>query len=150
MQPFATARDAKEFLITKIITQAQLERVSLTDIEKKMMYFSESAWTLPDIDQVNDAFERDYDQTQYENKIGKLIRNFLATAHKENREEFELWKKAVATIRREDHYLLVLIDASYNPSPDAPWSRFLKLLAMGFGIACTILIVGYLFIKIYY
>ena len=98
----------------------------------------------------NDAFERDYDQAQYEKKIGKLIRNFRTTARKGNREEFELWKKAVATIRREDHYLLVLIDAPDNPLSDTSWSRFLKLLAMGFGIACTILIVGYLFIKIYY
>ena len=82
MQTFATARDAKEFLIGRIITQAQLERVSLTDVERKMLYFSESGWTLPDIDQISDVFDRDYDQGQYERKIGTLIRNFCAKTAK--------------------------------------------------------------------
>ena len=111
-----------------------------------MLYFSESGWTLPDIDKISDVFDRDYDQGQYEKKIGTLIRNFCAKAHKDNQAEFEIWAKAVETIRREDHYLLVLIDAPDNP-PDTSWGRFLKLAAIGFGIACIIVIASYLLIK---
>ena len=62
MQTFATARDAKEFLIGKILTEAQRESVSVSEVERKMFYFSET-WTLLDIADVNDIFDRDYDQT---------------------------------------------------------------------------------------
>jgi len=73
VQTFATARDAKEFLVSRIITEAQREGVPLSETERKMLYFSETAWTLPDIADVSDAFDRDYDQARYEEKIGTLL-----------------------------------------------------------------------------
>lgn len=149
MQTFATARSAKEFLIDKIIFQSQLEGVPLTDVEKKMLYFSESGWTLPDIDQISDAFDRDYDQALYEEKIGGLVRNFRARARKENRQELDTWEKAVARLREEDHFLLVLIDNPDHTSFVPASSRLFKLLAIGFGLACLICIVSYLFIRIF-
>jgi hypothetical protein len=63
---FAAPRDAKEFLINRIVTEAQRQSVSLSDVERKMLYFSETAWTLPDIEEVNEAFDREYDQAKYE------------------------------------------------------------------------------------
>ncbi len=77
---FVTARDAKEFLVSRIVSEAQRESVSLSEIERKMMYFSETAWTLPDMDEVNRAFDRDYDQGEYEQKITKLARAARANA----------------------------------------------------------------------
>jgi len=68
MQRFATSREAKEFLISKIIDQAQRDGIALSDIEQKILYWSETDWTLPEIDEVNTAFERDYDQKRYERK----------------------------------------------------------------------------------
>ena len=66
---FANAREAKEFLVTRIVAEAQRESVSLSEVERKMLYFSETGWTLPDIMVVSDAFDRDYDQAKYEEKI---------------------------------------------------------------------------------
>jgi hypothetical protein len=146
VQTFATTRDAKEFLVSRIITESQREGVPLSEVEVKMLYFSETAWTLPDIAEVNDAFDRDHDQTQYEQKIGRLIRSFRATARKNNRDEFDTWSEAARTIRREDHYLLVLIAAA-KESSSMSWGRFQKLSAIGFLIACVILVVGYLVLK---
>jgi hypothetical protein len=111
VKTFATIRDAKEFLVSKIVTEAQREGVPLSEIERKMLYFSETAWTLPDIAEVNDVFERDYDQAKYEKKIGTLVRNFCVDSHKNNRPDFDAWTEATRTIHREDHYLLVLISA---------------------------------------
>jgi hypothetical protein len=130
MQTFATARDAKEFLISRIVTEAQREGISLSDVERKMLYFSETAWTLPDIADVNDAFDRDYDQEKYEQKIAMLCRNFSADASKNNQDDFDSWKAAIRTLRREDHYLLVLIAAG-KESSSAPRTGFLKLLLIG-------------------
>jgi hypothetical protein len=68
-----TPQDAKEFLIGQIVPQAQLDGVGLAAVERKMLYFSEGHWTLPDIMEVNEEFERDYVQEEYEEKIASLI-----------------------------------------------------------------------------
>jgi hypothetical protein len=49
---FASAREAKQFLVAQIADEAQREGVSLSEIERKMLYFSETDWTLPDIDTI--------------------------------------------------------------------------------------------------
>jgi hypothetical protein len=50
---FSTAREAKEFLVSEIVAEAQRKNVPLSEIERKMLYFSETGWTLPDIMEVN-------------------------------------------------------------------------------------------------
>ena len=145
MQRFATNRDAKEFLVSRIVAEAQREGVPLSETEQKMLHFSETAWTLPDIAEVNDAFDRDYDQASYEEKIANLIRNFCDYSRQANREDFDAWERAVRKIRQEDHYLLVLIDAAKR-SPGSPKSGFLKLAAIGFVLACAVFAMAYLLI----
>jgi hypothetical protein len=73
---FASAREAKEFLVEKIVDEAEREGVPLSEVERKMLYFSETGWTLPDIWEVNAAFDRDYDAAAYEDKIAGLIQAF--------------------------------------------------------------------------
>jgi hypothetical protein len=146
VQTFVTAREAKEFLISRIITEAQREGVPLSELETKMLYFSETAWTLPDIMEVSEAFDRDYDEAEYEQKIGTIIRNFCTKARKENRDEFNTWTEAVRTIRPEDHYLLVLIDAPRGAGGNSG-SRFLKLLLIGLAIVVVVLAIGYLILS---
>ena len=111
-----------------------------------MLYFSETGWTLPDIAEANSVFDREYDQSEYERKIGKLIRNFCAKAREEDRDEFARWTAATRMIGQEDHYLLVLIAAA-KASPGMSWRRFLKLSAIAFVIACVILAISSLFIN---
>jgi hypothetical protein len=108
-----------------------------------MLYFSETGWTLPDIAEVNEVFDRDYDQTQYEQKIGELSRNFCDNARKNDQDEFRAWKEAIRTLSQEDHYLLVLAVAREEPATMSS-SRFLKLSAIAIVIACIFLAVIYL------
>jgi hypothetical protein len=49
MKAFHSGREAKEFLISRIVEEAQRENIPLSEIERKMLYFTESGWTLPDI-----------------------------------------------------------------------------------------------------
>ena len=110
MHRFSNAREAKEFLISRIVAEAQRENVNLSEIERKMLYFSETAWTLPDIMEVSDEFDREYDQTKYENKIARLIRNETKRLRKENPEHFASWTSAARKLKKEDHYISVMID----------------------------------------
>ena len=86
-----------------------------------MLYFSETGWTLPEMDEISNTFDREYDQKQYEKKMAALIRNLCNASRKDNPDEFNAWKNAVKVVRAEDHYLLVLIDAA-----EARWWQFLK------------------------
>ena len=61
---FASGREAKEYLVGRIVDEARREGVPLSEIETKMMYFSETASTLPDILEVNEEFDRDYNQAE--------------------------------------------------------------------------------------
>ncbi|HXU18520.1 MAG TPA: hypothetical protein VN708_25660, partial [Terriglobales bacterium] len=79
MTRFQSAREAKEFLVARIIEQAERENVSLSEVERKMLYFSETNWTLPDMMEVSQQFDREYNQDQYEKTIAELVRN--ATEH---------------------------------------------------------------------
>lgn len=142
MQTFVTRRGAKELLVGWIIGEAESEGVALSDVERKMLYFSETAWTLPDMAEVNATFDREYDQTECEQKIAKLAGNFCANARADYRDEFDAWTGAVRTLSREDHYLSVLIskaEASGRPPGD-----FLKLLAAALIIVGVIIAIMFL------
>jgi hypothetical protein len=142
VQTFGTAREAKEFLVTRIVTEAQRENVPMSAVERKMLYFSETAWTLPDIAEVNEAFDREYDQAEYERKIANLIRKLSARARAEDREELDVWREAVRTLKKEDHYLLVMIAAA--EASGRPRGDFLKLLATALAIVAVLLAIIFL------
>lgn len=138
VQTFSDARDAKEFLVSKLMAEAKREGISLSEVERKMLYFSETAWTLPDIKEISDAFDGDYDMAEYEQKIGMLAHNFCAEARKDNQEELDAWNEAVRTLGKEDHYLLVLIAAGKGASPGSN-GDILKGVGIGVVIACIVL-----------
>lgn len=69
---------AKQFLISRVIEEAELEHVSLSDIEKKMLHFTEVHPSLPDMYEVNEEFDRNYDSDEYESKIAGLLREARA------------------------------------------------------------------------
>jgi hypothetical protein len=115
MNHFSNAREAKEFLISNIVAEGQRENVPLSEIERKMLYFSETGWTLPNIMEVNEEFERDYDAPIYEKKIARLITAAAKRARKENPEEFAKWTEAIRKLNREDHYITVTLEMADVP-----------------------------------
>jgi len=145
MQTFDTGRDAKEFLVGRIVIEAQREGVTLSEIERKMLCFSETAWTLPDIADANEAFDRDYDREEYEQKIAMLSRNFTTNAAKNNPNDFDSWKGAIRTLQQEDHYILVLVSPGGRSSV-MPRIGFVKLLLIGLVVAVLALIACYFLI----
>jgi hypothetical protein len=135
-----TTREAKEFLVAQIVEEAQREGVSLSEVERKMLYFTETGWTLPDMMQVNDEFDRDYDQNEYEEKIAKLIRSSTKRVRKENPTEYGRWLDAIRKLSKEDHYILVMCARAGigTPSRDSSWGATPLLVA----ILSAIIILG--------
>ncbi len=78
-----------------------------------MLHFTETSPTLPDILQVNEQFEREYDSDEFEVKIAGLLkrarhrdRELLATGDGQ-------WNDAIAALKDEDHYILVIAYAAF-------------------------------------
>ena len=143
MQAFHSGREAKEFLISQIVEEAQRENIPLSEVERKMLYFTESGWTLPDIMKVNEDFDREYDQDEYEHKIAKLVTKADKRIRKGVRDDYDKWWAAIRFLEREDHYILVMIRlAGLRPRGDQ-----LRLLATGLGIVTVILITIFLSLK---
>ena len=116
MQTFSTVRDAKEFLVNRILSQAQRDGVIVSEVERKMLYCSETAWTLPDMVEANQEFSSHYDQGEYERKIAGIVRN-IQRAPNPDQGNARAWEQAVRALRGEDHYILVLIDSAGSVRP---------------------------------
>ncbi|MFZ1939382.1 MAG: hypothetical protein WBA18_11235 [Terracidiphilus sp.] len=142
MTDFRTIKDAKDFLADRIAAEAARENVPLSEVERKMLYWSETDWTLSDKNEVGEEFEREYDQKEYEQKIARLIANIVVDRHRLDAVEEEKWDAAVAKLSDGDHYLSVLIGNVHLPSGGfvpmfymptiRPKNDFLKLLLTAF------------------
>jgi hypothetical protein len=144
MKAFHSGREAKEFLISELVAEAHRENVPLSEIERKMLYFTESGWTLPDIMKVSEDFDREYDQDKYEQKIAKLVTKADRRIRKGSGDEYDRWWAAIRFLQREDHYIMVMIQsAGLRPRGDQ-----LRLFATGLGIVTFILI--WIFLSIRY
>ena len=140
-----STRAAKEFLIRCVVEEAKREGVSLTDVEREMLYFSETHWTLPNILEVNESFERDYNSADYERKITELIRGFKTRAQRDDRALLENWNESVHSIASEDHYLLVMIRAAGEASRTGHVMKVATFAVAG-GIAALLITFAMLFI----
>jgi hypothetical protein len=139
----SSAREAKEFLVSRIVEEANREDVSLSEVERKMLYFSETDWTLPDIMEVNEQFDREYDQDDYEKKIKNLIIAGAKHDRKESSDQYDSWLEAIRILEKEDHYILVMAQAAgLRPRGDQ-----MKLLVAGLCIVGTVLVAAFLDVK---
>jgi hypothetical protein len=132
-----SVREAKDFLVSRIVIEAKRQNVPLSEIERKMLYFSETAWAPPGMLEVNAEFERDCDEDEYERKIARLARSIETQLKDGDEEESDRWYAAIEKLSEGDHYLVVML----NPSPATvsqsarPPGDLLKLWLTGFGIA---------------
>jgi hypothetical protein len=133
-------KQAKDFLVQEATEQAGWENIPLSDIEKKMMYFTESdASTCENPVELNDEFEAQYDTPEYEAKISRLLHHAYDRLKGEDPERVREWNLAIRTLRRGDHYILVLWDT--KPPSEHPIPETLKLLGVGILVAVGIFIV---------
>jgi hypothetical protein len=112
VQPSDSIREAKVFLASRIAEEAEREGIPLTEIERKMLYFSRTGWTLPDMEEVNAEFERDCDRALYEKRVARLIRRLRSRFRSAGREELDIWKRSIRDLRDGDHYVYALIAAA--------------------------------------
>ena len=100
--------EAKDFLVQRTAEQARREELSLSDLEKRMMYFTESKDAVEDPIALNNEFEAEYDTAEYEGKIAGLLGRAYNRLKDEGSEEVQTWDEAIRELKKGDHYILVM------------------------------------------
>src|SRR5215467_3303698 len=119
--------EAKDFLVQQTAEQAALENVPLSDLEKRMMYFTETDECPEDPIALNDAFEDEYATNEYEAKISKLMRHAHSRIKKENPEAAHRWTEAIKELSKGDHYILILANEGLDLVPGRRRSTLLTI-----------------------
>lgn len=142
-------KQAKDFLVQQASEQAALEGVQLSDLEKRMMYFTESDSSCEDPAALNEEFEAVYDTDEYETKVSELLHHAYERLKKEDPGKVRNWDQSIQTLRKGDHYILVLCDdnPSREPATAHSLSDSLKLLGAGLLLATVFLGFGFLAAK---
>jgi hypothetical protein len=102
-------RDAKIFLASRIAEEADRGGIPFSETERKMLYDSTGGWTLPDIEEVREAFRREHVRSQYEEKTASLIRRARARLRAAGGDDYDDWTRSIAALRGGGHYLRRLI-----------------------------------------
>jgi hypothetical protein len=132
-------KQAKHFLVQQTAEQAALENVPLTDLEKRMMYFTESdPASCENPIELNDEFEGQYESGEYEVKISRLLQHAYKRLKDEDAEKLRNWNQATRTLRKGDHYVLVLLDVKPESLQQSP--RIWVAIAWGFGLGIALAI----------
>lgn len=109
---FKTARAAMEYLAGRLVEEAERAGTPLSEVERKMLYFTESGWTPPGMMAVNEEFERSYNQDEYEQKIGTLASKTQERDAEQDQQAQIAWDDAVLKLSEGDHHILILIDGA--------------------------------------
>jgi hypothetical protein len=109
----STSESAKQFLLVKVLEQATLDGVSLSDIEKRMFFFSETSQNPPDFE-ASEKFDAEYDDDSYETKIAQLLKRAYAR-DKKLPDGKSVWKEHLSALANEDFYGLVMVDQAGIP-----------------------------------
>jgi len=136
---------AKQFMISRVVEEAKSEGLPLSEIERKMLYFTEVYPSLPDICAVNAEFEKSYDADEYENKIVSLLKKARDHDQKQSDVQEQQWRDAIDALKDEDHYLLVMI---YRAFPEyrkviVPTHRVRDyLIYVAVGVALVLIVIA--------
>jgi len=101
-------RATKDFLVEQTTQQASLARAPLSDLEKRMMYFTESSDAAEDPLKLNEEFESQCHSDEYEKKVSLLLAHAYKRIKNGDAQAVAEWDGAIDTLREGDHYLLVL------------------------------------------
>ena len=132
---FADSMQAKGFLVSRIVEEAQRQNKPLSDLEEKMLYFSETFPTLPNMMEIAERFEREIDSGKYEERICRLAKDAHRHDSQESPAYTPLWEEAIRVLKKEDHYILVMLDSLETSSfPSKATSNKDQWRLLGYGL----------------
>ena len=134
---------AKQFLVSKVIEQAARENVVLSDVEKKMLQFTEVNSPPPHVYEIAEQFDRECDSDEYEAKIAVLLKKAKERDTKNSPLAEQPWNDALASLKTEDHYILVMAAEAFGADAtlgnDDPKRKYRIYVAIAILVALALL-----------
>jgi hypothetical protein len=113
--------EAKRLFVEKVVTQARLEGVSLSDAERTMLSWSESDPDFVVDPQLPARLAAEVSDQEYEKKVtGLLARRFAAEVDSDPAAKAQ-WKQAAEVLHQGDHYILIMLDAAVGGRLKRGW-----------------------------
>ncbi|MBI5102432.1 MAG: hypothetical protein HZC48_00645 [Nitrospirae bacterium] len=114
---------AKQFFISKVVNQAEQEGVNLSKAEKYMLAWSESDPSFVIDNDLNEQFEKEITQEEFEKKIQALIKQAYETDISKDKDMKETYRTAYKALKQGDHFILIMINAAIG-SKLRKWGLF--------------------------
>lgn len=114
-------KEAIDFLVQEIAFEAQAEGIPLSNLERRMLYFTETGDAIEDPGALNEEFAAQYRTAEYETKISRLVAHAYRRIKRESPAKLELWNGALRVLHEGDHYILVFCK---RPNPGKPWGNW--------------------------
>jgi hypothetical protein len=118
---FQTQTEARQFFIERLIRQANFERVPLSDDEREMLLWSESAPDSVSDPELATRLAASISDADYESKMAGLLSRSFAEDVSGDTSAQQLWQDARAVLKKGDHYILIVIDKAVGPQVGKWW-----------------------------
>jgi hypothetical protein len=107
---FETQTAAKQFLVARVIEQAERDGVILSKAERHLLSWSESDPDFVPDPRLVDAHDAETPEAEFETKVAGLIRRAYDRDRAENGEARSRYRAARSKLEEGDHYILVMLD----------------------------------------
>lgn len=121
-----TQTEAKRFFVDKVLAQARVEGMTLSDAEQKTLFWSESDpdWVV-DLD-LPERLAAEITDEDYEKKIAGLLSRSYRADIARSPEARAQWKEASDVLHQGDHYILIMLDQDLAGLQTRRWWQFWK------------------------
>jgi hypothetical protein len=127
---FPNQTTAKQFFIDRIVAQASKEGVPLSEIERRMLAWSEAEMTPADAIELQSRFEKETTDSEFERKISTLVKQAYKEDLARDATVRKLYLEAFRVLNQGDHYILIMIKPALGPR--AEFGSFLNALGFFF------------------
>jgi hypothetical protein len=118
---FDTQGAAKQFVVAKVVEQAEREQVALSAAERHMLSWSESDPDfVPDVT-LAEAQESEIPAAEFETKVAGLIRRACDRDIAADRDARSVYRAARSKLNEGDHYILVMMDQALRSRLKGWW-----------------------------
>jgi hypothetical protein len=116
-----TQTQAKRFFADRVIQQASAEKVSLSDVERQMLFWSEFDPEFNATPELVAALASQMSDEEYETKISGLLQRGFAIDVAADPQATDRWRQAVRVLNQGDHYISMMIDRGVGSRLKSWW-----------------------------
>jgi hypothetical protein len=109
---FKTQSDAKRFIVDKVVEQAKVDGVNLSEVERYNLSWSESDPDFKVDYELAEALEDEISSDKYEAKVTGLIRNAFERDMAKDPGVKSLYREAYDKMSEGDHYILIMMKSA--------------------------------------